>query len=397
MKFASPILFSLLICLNFYLLLKIQKNVAESRKCEIGVENLANVLRAQKSTNLAEILEFGGEDGVKNDTKTVQTQLYALYSGGGLGNLLFELTALRGIASLLTRRAIINVDRRDVIDVLIAKVQPVFPRLIEQFEFRLIPKSKIRVLESNLEACCKFDDPERFSKISDPNLWLRGHYFQSFKYFDHLRDKVRKWLRPSLMTQIRADSLLEGEFFKHFIICTHVRRGDFTTDGLHKPSDGRFTRLATDFLVEEYQKTHEKVHVVILGNDPIWSQSIFYDRVTNKSLQNFALPYIENSPPKNSPKYQATITPTLTAETDLAFSNRFCDVVLITAPSSTFGWWLAYLAKPAAQVYYRSVVESRDGVIREMVEDDFYPPSWIKLETSMGGDQIRRAKFSIGH
>ncbi|KAF1759329.1 hypothetical protein GCK72_015794 [Caenorhabditis remanei] len=73
------------------------------------------------------------------------------------------------------------------------------------------------------------------------------------------------------------------------------------------------------------------------------------------------------------------LTPTLAPEIDLAFTRKFCDVTLITAPSSTFGWWLSYLSKEGSVTYYRNIMETQDKVANEMKEDDFYPPEWIKL------------------
>ncbi|EGT47663.1 hypothetical protein CAEBREN_13020 [Caenorhabditis brenneri] len=87
---------------------------------------------------------------------------------------------------------------------------------------------------------------------------------------------------------------------------------------------------------------------------------------------------------------KTVLTPTLTPEIDLAFSRLFCDVTLITAPSSTFGWWLSYLAKRNAKTYYRDIVESKDGVLHEMRQEDFYPPSWTKLWTDPSGS-IRKS------
>lgn len=133
--------------------------------------------------------------------------------------------------------------------------------------------------------------------------------FQSFKYFHHIRPQVREWLAPSKLQAMRAEILLPAKFRDDFLwvsrkapallltrflcnfqfftlyfiyvvawtprpnwlrnapaghllahlscifssihrICTHVRRGDFQYDGLHRPSDATFTRAATDFLVD---------------------------------------------------------------------------------------------------------------------------------------------------
>ncbi|GMR62813.1 hypothetical protein PMAYCL1PPCAC_33008 [Pristionchus mayeri] len=41
------------------------------------------------------------------------------------------------------------------------------------------------------------------------------------------------------------------------------------------------------------------------------------------------------------PRLQSVSSPV----TDWHVSRKFCDTVILTASSSTFGWWLAYLSK----------------------------------------------------
>lgn len=85
-------------------------------------------------------------------------------------------------------------------------------------------------------------------------------------------------------------------------------------------------------------------------------------------------------------------------EQDLSFSQQYCDEVLTTAPSSTFGFWLAYLAKDGAAVYFRDIYESQEKVIvkfvslkscfmqviREFNPDDFFPKEWTRLKFTNG-------------
>ena len=49
------------------------------------------------------------------------------------------------------------------------------------------------------------------------------------------------------------------------------------------------------------------------------------------------------------------------AAEDFAFSRLYCDAVLITAPSSTFGFFLGYLSKDF-NVYYRDILTTKDMV-----------------------------------
>lgn len=351
-------------------------------KCEIDMDNLLNFIENRHFLELEE-KEIKKQTAVHQ--KTIQTMLFA-FPGAGLGNKLFEVISLLGIAETLQRSPVINATNPDYVSTLSKNIQPIFPKLVEQFQLKIIPFTAIAHEHTNWGACCRFDDPAKFVNRSEQHMMLDGHYFQSYKYFHHMRPKIREWLAPSKLTAVRAEILLPAKHRNDLIICTHVRRGDFQYDGVHQPSDATFTRAATDFLVEFYQKSSPKVTVVVLGNDIEFAHTVFEDRTdsfkflqeTNGTRYNYTLP-------TTSPKYTAVLTPTLTPEIDLGFSRLFCDVTLITAPSSTFGWWLSYLSKRKSTTYYRDITESKDGVIGEMREEDFYPPDWVKLKTDKFG------------
>ena len=82
---------------------------------------------------------------------------------------------------------------------------------------------------------------------------------------------------------------------------------------------------------------------------------------------------------------------------DLAMSTGHCDVVLLTAPSSTFGFFMGYFSK-GFRVYYRDIQTTTDAVKNteerlnklklqvqnHMVQEDYYPVEWIKIQ-EVGG------------
>ncbi|CAL2043195.1 unnamed protein product [Caenorhabditis brenneri] len=319
---------------------------------------------------------------------TLQTRLYA-FPTGGLGNKLFEVVSLIGIASTLKRVPVIDATEPKYISTFVKSIQPIFPNLVDQIQLKILQPNSTKIVNLNNAACCKFDDPSKFSNSSDQNLYLKGNYFQSYKYFDHLRSEIRNWLRPTSLAKSLAGILFPQGMRKDFIICPHIRRGDFKTDGIHEPSDASFTRAATDFLVEHYKKSHDKISVAVLGNDLQFAYTIFQDKLGSPSS---AIPNSYNfTVPGSSPEYQVLVSPSFTAELDLAFSRSYCDVTLITAPSSTFGWWLSYLAKDTAVTYYRNITETKDKVAKEMNDNDFFPPNWIMLSSTKSG-KIEKSK-----
>lgn len=380
--------------LNFYLYHK--RSILEVN-CIIDSETLINVTRNHLNhLEHASRIKKSAEPTVPQctrsnesvSTRTLQTRLYA-FPIGGLGNKLFELVSLLGIATTLQRTPTIEVVKPEYVTTFVKSIQPIFPRLLDQFDLRILPPNSTTIKNSNDGACCKFDDPKKFLNVSNEHLYLHGNYFQSYKYFDHLRPKIREWLAPTTLATSLAGMLFPQDLRGSFVICSHVRRGDFKTDGVHEPSDATFTRSAIDFLVEQYKTSNKQITVSVLGNDQQFAYTIFQDKFGNSSSPipdsyNFTIP-------TNSPPYRVLVSPSFTPELDLAFSRSFCDVTLITAPSSTFGWWLSYLSKPSSVTYYRNIRETNDKVANEMIDEDFFLPNWIKLQTGENG-VIKKSK-----
>ncbi|CAO4376677.1 unnamed protein product [Caenorhabditis nigoni] len=315
--------------------------------------------------------------------RTLQMRLYA-FPKLGLGNKLFELISLLGISSTLNRKPVINALEQKYITTFVKSIQPFFPNLLDQFTFKILPSNSTTIENLNHGACCKFDDPLKYSNVTDEHLYLDGKFFQSYKYFHHLRPSIREWLKPTELASSLANRMFPQMLRNSFVICPHIRRGDFKTDGVHEPSDPTFTRAATDFVANFYYKIHQKITIAVLGNDQQFANVLYQDKLGNPSRLTMSNPY-NFTVPSGSPDYSVLVSPSSTPEVDLAFSNLFCDVTLITAPSSTFGWWLSYLAKPSAITYYRDINETQDKVAEQMNPVDFYPTGWKKLGMSENG------------
>ncbi|CAD6186812.1 unnamed protein product [Caenorhabditis auriculariae] len=287
--------------------------------------------------------------------RILTSHLYAVRFGGGLGNQLFELAALYGVAAYLNRIPTLDSSNPKLVRVLETMIKPNFPRFINLF--RMVPAKEKRATKRELSNghCCVFDDPSNLVTVRNHHLHLVGHYFQSFKYFDYRKDKLRKMLAPRREAEEKAERLLPDDRKNDTIVCVHIRRGDFLTDGMHAGTDGNFTKTATDYLVRKYHdRKRGRVTAVAMTNDIKWTNTLFNG---TRTVNN---PIKVNTPDLIEP-YEL-YTSTLDAAGDLAFSAKFCNVFLITAPSSTFGWWLAYLSRPGADVYHRDISQTDDKV-----------------------------------
>jgi hypothetical protein len=66
---------------------------------------------------------------------------------------------------------------------------------------------------------------------------------------------------------------------------------------------------------------------------------------------------------------------------DLCFAATHCHSLLITAPTSTFSWWMGFLMAAGGPVFYYSCQRECQHVSKK----DFFPPHWIPLNIDFRG------------
>ncbi|EFP02885.1 hypothetical protein CRE_28022 [Caenorhabditis remanei] len=286
--------------------------------------------------------------------------MVSIIFNGGIGNQLFEVFSLLGLAQKLNRTAIFNADDyvlHSNLGLLNDQIPLVASRVIS------IP---LEISETTRHiyspSCCNYQFSSILACDQTKFIVIDGGYFQSFKYFSSIDSSIKKWLKPSEREMISLKKLIRRKDELRFKTCVHVRRGDFLSDGQHAGTDKTFTIRAIDHLY-----TLHSGLVLIFSNDPEW--------VRNEIVEH--LDY------QNDVKIMETSKDN--AIKDLYFSQVHCDSVLITAPSSTFGWWIGYLSKNQSSVYYRDIHETEDTVKYQLVEEDFFPPTWKKIGISRNG------------
>ncbi|CCD68841.1 Galactoside 2-alpha-L-fucosyltransferase [Caenorhabditis elegans] len=283
----------------------------------------------------------------------------------GLGNQLFEVFSLLGSAQTLNRTAIFNADD----DILQSKLD-LLQKQVPQVAARII-SIPIEIAESTrylfLPACCHYQFPSLFSCERSKFLVIDGQYFQSFKYFSAIDSLIRKLLKPPIDEEIILKKMIGRKDELRFKNCVHIRRGDYVNDFDHAETSSYFTIRAID-----YVHTLHPGLVYLISDDPKWVRKQIAEH----------LDYHDD--------VKIMETPINAAIRDLYFSQAHCDSVLITAPSSTFGWWIGYMSKNQSNVYYRDIQETDDMVKYKMVEEDFFPPTWKKLGMSRNGSIISK-------
>ncbi|CAI2303233.1 unnamed protein product [Caenorhabditis sp. 36 PRJEB53466] len=291
---------------------------------------------------------------VYHDHRYIFFPMTSIVHEGGIGNQLFEVFSLIGMARMLNRTAIFDGDNWDLharLD-LLQRHLPQVARQVISIPID-VPNTTKYVYSP---ACCHFQISPLLFCEQTKFLLIDGSYFQSFKYFAPIENSIREWLKPSEKDSERLKKTVAKKDELRFKTCVHIRRGDFLTDGVHEGTNSTFTINAIEYLY-----TLHPGLVFLFSNDPEWSRTRIAD-------------YLD---------FQRDIkvmeTPNDEALHDLYFSRIHCDAVLITAPSSTFGWWLGYVSKNSSNVYYRDIQEVNDSVKYQMIEEDYFPPAWRKM------------------
>ncbi|PAV64922.1 hypothetical protein WR25_10557 [Diploscapter pachys] len=143
---------------------------------------------------------------------------------------------------------------------------------------------------------------------------------------------------------------------KDFHACVHVRRGDYLTSGLHHASTPEDTVKIIKFLKNAYPNAR----ILAFGNDNEWLTSLVSG--LDVGVAQFK---IQNPP-----------------NVDWEFSRQYCDVVALTAPTSTYGWWMAFLARGKV-VYYKEIEKNSEGMESELIPNDYFLPYWTPITKTM--------------
>ncbi|EFO95385.1 hypothetical protein CRE_09039 [Caenorhabditis remanei] len=314
-----------------------------------------------------------------------------LAASSRLGNHLFELSALLSVSRKLNRIPTFFIQNRHY-DQTLMDTDFLIPGLLDHFLIinQSIPDS-ITHVEFSMK-CCTWDNPERLKNYTDQYLHIKGTHFQSWKYFPRMRHELIEYLK----TPVNNFTDLPKSNDDNFITCVHIRRTDFVGSGFFVP-DETFILEAMKFVKIEgtvicsmsglifiSEKRDQNMLTVLFGDDIPYIESLLNqtftvdegaEKVYSSSISTNQLFYLFQN--ISSEFFISHNNPS----DSILYSSSNCDVVLFTAPHSTFGWWLGFLSK-GGQVYYTDIKFVDDNSISSGMfdQDDYYPPHWIPIK-----------------
>ncbi|KAL3070436.1 hypothetical protein niasHT_032226 [Heterodera trifolii] len=269
--------------------------------------------------------------------------LFLAYEGncGGLGNQLFRFASMYGIGKPFGRKPIFkenqNCEKTKAIHESEGnhEIEKLFPVYASQIKYiNSTEKQNETFYLRAFSPLFAYEDPQKYaiSRIKEKYLKIDGSAFQSYKYFESRRTEIRQ------IFQIGQDLCKTMEEYKNELFgddqshkfCVYTRKGDFSKFTETKKD---FTEQGIEFGFKYLMESFNNISVVLLGEDKQFLKDL---KINRQLIANVYLP-------KVMPRMN-----------DMAFAIKTCDSLLITAQSSTFGWWIAYLMPDNATIFYNS-------------------------------------------
>lgn len=283
---------------------------------------------------------------VKQSVPFMTVQLH-----GRTGNMMFAYASLLGLAKQTVRTPVFPGD---------IYFRMLFHIKAEPYNRKDI-KSWVKYAERH---ACMYD--ERLANMGETSadmVELAG-YFQSWKYFEHIKDEVKAQFTFQDEILQKASSGIESAIRGTFngstrradvtLIGVHVRRGDVTTYESYLLG---YTSASSEYITEAMQYfgrrfRRRKLLFLLVSDDFKWCE---------ENVKEVSGPIVML---KNASDV-----------THLA-ALSLCNHTIMTVGS--FGWWGAWLAG-GETVYYRNFPRPTSPLSTDFYAPDYYYPGWIGM------------------
>ncbi|KAI1715910.1 glycosyl transferase family 11 domain-containing protein [Ditylenchus destructor] len=198
--------------------------------------------------------------------------------------------------------------------------------------------------------------------IDEKYVVISGNYLQCYQWLEPVHEEILQIFNwPDMSHKL----------------CLHHRRGDFISLGWASKMD--FALAALEFVYQKIRDHFGPTSIVLLGEDRDFSRKLLKEFTqSNKKTPNVHIPVF----PKDS------------LADDQSFGSLVCDSLIITASSSTYAWWMAYLMRSAKNasaglIFYNSEFHSTFHYQK-------FLPNWIPLKFLNGSiEQQKEFIFSL--
>ena len=171
-------------------------------------------------------------------------------------------------------------------------------------------------------------------------------YFQSYKYFDSIKDTILKNFNFKNELSSNCINILR-DIKSTNSVCMNFRRSDFVSSSFHDVIDDKYYYNAIEFLNSKFPD----LHIYIFSDDIEWCE---------KNL-NFINPY-------------TLVTHQFAGDKFRSYLELMMECNHFIIPNSSFAWWAAYLSKSIGKVVIAPKIWDRDGM-----KNDLIPSEWVRM------------------
>ena len=256
---------------------------------------------------------------------------------GQLGNQMFQYASLKGIASNRGFDYMVANNEDVVVDSLGNRL---YTELLNPFDINV----KTGMLNGEYVQEPHFQFSEDLFNNCPDNVSLIG-YYQTPKYFNHIKDEIRKdfTFRPPILEPCKdmMEEMTEP-------VALHIRRGDFITNVENHYNQG------LDYYEEALKKFDRHQQVIIFSDDTEWCNKQELFKPDRFLISEGNSPYVDMC--------------LMTMCTGFIIAN------------STFSWWPAWLSiAEDKKVVYPKQWFGISGYTKDHDVSDLFPRRWIKI------------------
>jgi hypothetical protein len=285
---------------------------------------------------------------------------------GGLGNQLFQYACGRALSTQLKTELVLDLDtlldrsprehfvfREFDLDLFKLDTYFVFDQKHKKKFNRksIFSGSNLQIKEKGFQYMPVFENLKK-----KQHIYLDG-YWQSYKYFEKISDKLKKEFQFNLMLT-EQQLQLRKKLIQSKSVCVNFRRADFVTIPsavqTHGASSLHYYKKAIDYLKT---RLGNDLQFFVFSDDIEWCKTNF-----TSELPVF---FVTHDPYKGErfSSYLQLMT--------------FCKHFII--PNSTFGWWAAWLANYEDKIVITPKQWFADPLLQSQTHD-LRPKSWITID-----------------
>nr|CAD2126787.1 unnamed protein product [Meloidogyne enterolobii] len=291
---------------------------------------------------------------------------------GQLGNQMYRFASLYAIGKLLNRTPV-YIQQDNYIKNIEVELSKIFPNFFKQIYF-LKSEFKIQKKFQLATTCCDYNNPKILLKENNAKILrlIGGIYFESYKYFDHLREEILNLFEfgPEIVKEIEEATqriyFLNDNARK---ICIHTRFGDFVGFGESVIEQVEaLIELIPKLLFRLIKRNviDKRYSLLIFGEDKNFLNQIKINK--NKFLFN---------------KIYHVLDLSLSRGGELYFAREYCDALFLTAPLSSFAFWMGYLMPNNLPIFYirkQLLLHPSKTTIYPFDTMQILPKDWFAIE-----------------